>query len=96
MAMLGSGIPTAGRILGSILTPFIADRIGRRWCMLAMSLMFIVAVIVEVTANSFWQIVIGMTSSLIHPFSSIDLKGRAISQLYSHGNSRCFGSGLSI
>jgi MFS family permease len=55
----GSGIPTAGRILGSILTPFIADRFGRRGCMMIMSAMFIVAVIIEVTANSFWQIVIG-------------------------------------
>ncbi|KAH8647936.1 general substrate transporter [Xylariales sp. PMI_506] len=55
----GSGIPTVGRILGGILTPFIADRIGRRWCMLVMCIMFIVAIIVEVTAKSFWQIVIG-------------------------------------
>ncbi|KAF2115729.1 hypothetical protein BDV96DRAFT_599300 [Lophiotrema nucula] len=30
----GSGIPTAGRIIGSIITPLIADRIGRRWTML--------------------------------------------------------------
>ncbi|KAH8658239.1 general substrate transporter [Xylariales sp. PMI_506] len=55
----GSGIPTAGRILGSVISPFIADRIGRRGCMLVMAILFIVAAIIEVTAQSFWQIVIG-------------------------------------
>ena len=55
----GSGLPTAGRILGSIATPIIADRIGRRWTMLVMSILFIAAIIVEVTAKSYWQIVIG-------------------------------------
>lgn len=30
--------------------------------MLAMSIMFIIAIIVEVTAKSFWQIVIGKIS----------------------------------
>lgn len=56
---LGSGIPTAGRILGSVLTPLIADRIGRRKCMGIMCIFFILAIIVEVTAKSFWQIVVG-------------------------------------
>jgi SP family sugar:H+ symporter-like MFS transporter len=71
----GSGIPTAGRILGSILTPFIADRFGRRGCMLIMSAMFIIAVIVEVTSNSFWQIVVGRFLNYIPMVSShvIDL-----------------------
>jgi SP family sugar:H+ symporter-like MFS transporter len=55
----GSGIPTAGRIIGSIITPMIADRIGRRYTMLVMSIIFIVSIIVEVTAKSYWQIVIG-------------------------------------
>ncbi|KAH6667951.1 hypothetical protein B0J14DRAFT_704389 [Halenospora varia] len=55
----GSGIPTAGRIIGSVLTPFIADRVGRRMCMLVMSVLFIISIIVEVTSNSFWQIVMG-------------------------------------
>ncbi|RDW66371.1 hypothetical protein BP6252_10006 [Coleophoma cylindrospora] len=55
----GSGIPTAGRIIGSIVTPFVADRIGRRWCMFVMSILFIIAIIIEVTAQSFWQIIIG-------------------------------------
>ncbi|KIW05923.1 uncharacterized protein PV09_03116 [Verruconis gallopava] len=55
----GSGIPTAGRILGSIATPYIADWLGRRWTMLVMSILFIAAIIVEVTSKSFWQIVIG-------------------------------------
>lgn len=56
---VGSGIPTAARILGSIMTPFIADRIGRRGCMVVMSILFIIAAIIEVTAESFWQIVMG-------------------------------------
>ncbi|KAH8888040.1 general substrate transporter [Thozetella sp. PMI_491] len=55
----GSGIPTAGRILGSIICPLIADRFGRRITMLVMSIAFIISIIVEVTAQSFWQIVIG-------------------------------------
>ncbi|KAK5116288.1 hypothetical protein LTR85_009260 [Meristemomyces frigidus] len=55
----GSGIPTAGRILGSIMTQYIADAIGRRWCMLVMRILFIAAIIVEVTAQSYWQVVIG-------------------------------------
>lgn len=53
-------MPSAGRIIGSIITPFIADRIGRRWCMFVMSICFIIAIIVEVTAETFWQIVIGI------------------------------------
>jgi MFS family permease len=55
----GSGIPTAGRILGSILTPYLADWLGRRWTMLVMSILFIASIIVEVTSKSYWQIVIG-------------------------------------
>ncbi|KAF2001830.1 general substrate transporter [Amniculicola lignicola CBS 123094] len=55
----GSGIPTAGRIIGSIATPYIADNIGRRWCMMVMAILFIASIIVEVTAKSYWQIVFG-------------------------------------
>lgn len=55
----GSGIPTAGRIIGSIITPMIADRIGRRYTMLVMSIIFIVSIIIEVTSKSYWQIVMG-------------------------------------
>ncbi|KAE9986598.1 hypothetical protein EG328_005207 [Venturia inaequalis] len=55
----GSGIPTAGRILGSIGCPFVADRFGRRGCFLFISVVYIIAVIIEVTSNSFWQIIIG-------------------------------------
>jgi MFS family permease len=45
--------------LGSIITPMIADRIGRRWTMLVMSILFILAIIIEVTSKSYWQIVVG-------------------------------------
>ena len=44
------------------MTPFIADRIGRRGCMVVMSILFIIAAIIEVTAESFWQIVMGKRS----------------------------------
>jgi SP family sugar:H+ symporter-like MFS transporter len=42
-----------------VITPFFADRYGRKGCLMAMSLMFIVAVIIEVTGQSYWQICMG-------------------------------------
>lgn len=66
----GSGIPTAGRILGSIGCPFVADHIGRRGCFLFISVMYIIAVIIEVTSNSFWQIIIGRFFNYIPMVSS--------------------------
>lgn len=55
----GSAIPYAGLGLGSVLATQISDRFGRRDGIMVMSIGYIIAVIIEVTSNSYWQVVIG-------------------------------------
>jgi sugar porter (SP) family MFS transporter len=55
----GSAIPTAGLTVGAVLCHLISDRWGRRIALLLTSIGYIVAIIIEVTSNSFWQVVIG-------------------------------------
>ena len=87
----GSGIPTAGRILGSILTPFLADWLGRRWTMLVMSILFIAAIVVEVTAKSYWQIVIGRFFNYI----PMGIAG-ALVPVYQVSSTLCCGNSFSL
>jgi hypothetical protein len=62
--------------------------------MFIMSIFFIIAIIVELTAQSFWQIVIGIYVPEI--ISLVTDIARLLSQLYSHGHGRGIGSGLPI
>lgn len=55
----GSSIPTAGLFIGSMMCHLISDRFGRRAAILFTAIMYIIAIVIEVTANSFWQIVVG-------------------------------------
>ena len=55
----GSAIPYAGQALGSLMASPISDRYGRRMGIVVMAILFIIAVIIEVTSNSFWQLVMG-------------------------------------
>ena len=55
----GSSITTAGLVIGSMLTFAISDRFGRRKAILITAVLYIIAIIIEVTATSFWQIVMG-------------------------------------
>lgn len=55
----GSAIPSAGLFIGSIICHFISDRWGRRPALFLTAILYIIAIIVEVTADSFWQIVVG-------------------------------------
>lgn len=55
----GSAVPTAGLVIGALLCFAISDRIGRRGAMIATSIMYLIAIIIEVTSNSYAQIVVG-------------------------------------
>lgn len=55
----GSAIPYATQFVGSLLTPVISDRWGRRVAMIIMASLYLVAVIIEVTSNSYWQVIGG-------------------------------------
>lgn len=75
----GSAVPTAGLVFGAMLCFAISDRIGRRGAMIATSIMYLIAIIIEVTANSYAQIVVGrflnsipqgMSASLLPAYQS--------------------------
>ncbi|CAK7202853.1 hypothetical protein SEUCBS139899_005580 [Sporothrix eucalyptigena] len=75
----GSAVPTAGLVFGSLLCFTISDRIGRRGAMLATSIMYLIAIIIEVTSNSYAQVVVGrflnsipqgMSASLLPAYQS--------------------------
>lgn len=55
----GSSVPTVGLVIGSMLNFAISDRFGRRAAIGLTAIMYIIAIIIEVTGNSFWQIVMG-------------------------------------
>ena len=67
----GSSIPTAGLFIGSMMCHLISDRFGRRAAILFTTIIYIIAISIEVTANSFWQIVVGCDTtdrtSFVHP-----------------------------
>jgi MFS family permease len=74
----GSAVPTAGLVIGAMLCFAISDRIGRLRAMIATSIMYLVAIIIEVTSNSYAQIVVrrflnsipqGMSASLLPPLT---------------------------
>ncbi|KAL1901109.1 Plasma membrane low glucose sensor [Sporothrix stenoceras] len=75
----GSFLPTAGLVIGALLCFAISDRIGRRGAMIATSIMYLIAIIIEVTSNSYAQIVVsrflnsipqGMSASLLPAYQS--------------------------
>lgn len=55
----GSAIPTAGLAIGAFSCHLISDRWGRRTALLLTAITYIVAIIIEVTSNSYWQVVMG-------------------------------------
>lgn len=55
----GSAIPSANLFIDSIITHLISDRFRRRPALLLTVILYIIAIIVKVTANSYWQLVVG-------------------------------------
>lgn len=56
----GTGTGSAGVILGSLIAPWLCQRLGRKPTLLVMSAIMCLGVLLEATAiTSFWQLVVG-------------------------------------
>lgn len=55
----GSGAPTAATAMGCVVAGFIGDRFGRIKSFYLASALSIIGVIIQSTANTYWQLVVG-------------------------------------